>query len=112
MKNSEYLTLCKVNEIKDPQVVGFYFPVPIPSFEQDHEPIYSCCYLCAEMAYFGMEQIDEESYEEDPEYYQIARFTEEQIDSAVMITFTDPEQISFVFQDGFPCFVCDSVAVY
>jgi len=112
VKNSEYLELCRENQITDPQVAGFYFSYPIPSFQQEHEPIYSCCFMCAEMAYFGMKEIDIVSYNEDTEYYEKARLSKDQIDSAVMITFADPEQIAFVFQDGFPCFICDSVAVY
>lgn len=112
MSNSEYLKLCRDNKIEDPCVVGFYFPTPVPSFEEAHEPIYSCCFFCANMVYFGMKEYDLDSYNDDPEYYEKARLTEEQIDSAIMIPFTDPEQVACVFADGFPCFICDSVAVY
>jgi hypothetical protein len=73
MTNSEYLELCKEQKINHPNVMGFYFPKPIPNFEPpmitDHgtlrKPIFpmisTCCWDCAYMYYFErtMEEVKE-----------------------------------------------------
>jgi hypothetical protein len=65
MSNSEYLELCKQQNITSPDVLGFLFPNPIPNFippsvdelgniifAQENDFIASCCFECANYWYF------------------------------------------------------------
>jgi len=123
MKNSEYIKDCRNNGIEEPNVMGFYFPTPIPypqELEEDREPIYTCCYSCAEHYYFELDPAEiEEERSFDPEYaehlieeHKALRLSKETLDSAVMISFISADQILEVFPDGFACYMCDSVSGY
>lgn len=128
MKNSEYLEFCKANNVENPNVAGFYFPVPVKPFRPEficingkkipNEPILSCCFHCAYETYFGISDEDlrdllmgdQENISENYAYYK-ALFPKEDLDTGVMISYTDPENIATVFGE-FACFLCDMVMGY
>jgi len=74
MTNSEYLELCREQNIKDPDILGFLFPEPITNFippsitdsgifcYPEYPMISSCCFRCADEFYFErtIEEIKEQ----------------------------------------------------
>ena len=104
MTNSEYLELCREQNIKDPDILGFLFPNPIPNFtppyinvEQgfvrypEFPMISSCCFSCADEFYF------ERTIEQIKEMYNLCNNKELSqctVNGKLMTTRRTPEEVA------------------
>lgn len=132
MTNSDFLELCKDQNIDDPYIMGFYFPNPIPDFRgsyyeldgrmsQEALPVSSCCFFCAHRWYFP--RTEEEAkrdhhvksdedlalFEKNRSYY-LSIFPKEHFNSGVIINLSEANLE--LFNGEFICCLCDQVHGY
>lgn len=132
MTNSEYLEACKEQGIKEPDILGFYFPNAIPDFRgnfyrkkdevlEPPRPIGSCCFYCASELYFPrtIEELEKDwgSFKEEEKAcfrmnmdYFLAIFPKEDLNAGILIPATETN--IEVFGGEFPCFLCDMIFGY
>lgn len=131
MTNAEFLENCRELQIDSPDVIGFYFPIPISDFRgpklcrdgtmEQPKLLSSCCFECADEFYFERtEQKVKEQWgyktEEDKYYidsnreWYFATFPKDDLNSGVLITYTEANLEVFNYE--FTCYLCETVSGY
>jgi hypothetical protein len=131
MTNAEFLENCRELKIDSPDVIGFYFPIPIPDFRgpklyrdgtmEQPKLLSSCCFECADEFYFERteEEVKEQwGYETEEDKYYIdsnrewyfATFPKDDLNSGVLITYTEANLEVFNYE--FTCYLCETVSGY